>query len=89
FDKNSNEAIWRIPKVLATTGVLSKPVEAIFQVKITPSPVHTGSYMAIIGDTSAFALDGFTGQRISVGDSAVTTQFTDDPTVGPNDGIIR
>ena len=89
FDKEKNEVIWRIPKILATTGVLSKSLEAIFQVKMVPLSAHIGGYMAIMGDTAAYATDGFTGQRITGGDGPVTTQFSDDATVNPNDGIVR
>ena len=89
YDKDRGEVIWRIPKVLATTGVLSKPIEAIFQVKIVPLSAHTGGYMAIMGDTSVFATDVFTGQKIQGGAGPVTTEFKDDRTVGPNDGIVR
>jgi hypothetical protein len=89
FEDDKREVVWRIPKVLATTGVLSKPIKAIFQVKIVPLSAHTGGYMAIIGDTAAYATDGFTEQKVESGDGPVTTQFTDDATISPNDGIVH
>lgn len=89
IDKDKGEVIWRVPKVLATTGILSKPIEAIFQVKFTPMSSATGGYMAILGDTMAYATDGFTGKKVESGSGPLTTEFTDDKTIRPNEGIVR
>ncbi len=82
FNDRTQEIVWEIPKVLATTGLTGAPMEAIFQVEATPSSIDLGRNMLLIQDTGLKAVDEFTGIDISNKDNAITTQLPDDPTVG-------
>lgn len=85
----SNRIIWKIPKILATTGILSKPVTAIFQVKAVPEARHVGSYMPLLGPTNITAKDDFTESAFSAFKEFITTELPSDKTVSPADGIVR
>ncbi|HOB89894.1 MAG TPA: hypothetical protein PKG74_01000 [Candidatus Colwellbacteria bacterium] len=89
LDPNSNEVVWKIPKMLANTGVVDKPLEAIFQIRATPIDEFTGSYMPLLRETRATALDDFAGVSVSATGLPLNSFLTDDPTVSPLDGLIR
>jgi hypothetical protein len=88
-DEEKNEVVWKIPKLLATTGILSKPVTAIFQVKAVPEVRHMGFYMPLLGPTNIMAKDDFTGAVFSTFKEFITTELPSDTTVSPEDGIVR
>lgn len=81
-NERTQEVVWLVPKVLATSGITGKPVEAIFQVEATPSSADLNRTMVIIQDTMLKSVDEFTGMELTNKDSAITTQLPDDPTVG-------
>ncbi|MDO8467104.1 MAG: hypothetical protein Q7S83_03115 [bacterium] len=83
----TQEVIWQVPKVVATSGITGKPVEAIFQVEAVPSSADLNRTMVIIQDTSLKAVDEFTGMELTNKDSAITTQLPDDPTVN-GQGVV-
>jgi hypothetical protein len=87
--EEENKVIWKIPKVLATTGILSEPISAIFQIRAVPLPGHIGGYMPILGPTSVSAKDDFTGRQTSSFQEFLTTELKGDPTVRSEDGIVR
>ncbi|HOF50345.1 MAG TPA: hypothetical protein PLH22_01515 [Candidatus Colwellbacteria bacterium] len=89
FDSNSNEVVWKIPKMLANTGVVDKPLEAIFQIRATPIDEFTGSYMPLLRETRSTAFDDFAGVSVSATGLPLNSFLTDDPTVSPLDGLIR
>lgn len=88
YNDRTQEVIWTISKVPATTGVISGPLEAIFQIEATPSSTDVGRYIELIKDTFLKAVDDFTGLDLSDVDNAVTTQLPDDPTVSPAQGVV-
>ena len=89
YNDLTQEVVWKINKVQATTGVISGPLEATFQIEATPSSLDAGTFMPLIQDTSLKATDDFTGREISAGSFSVTTQLPDDTTISPNQGIVR
>ncbi len=82
YNDRAQEVIWEIPKVPATTGLVAKPLEAIFQVEVTPSSADLGRNVLLIQESQLVAVDEFTGLELSDKDSGITTQLPDDPTVG-------
>lgn len=88
-DPERKTIIWRMPKLLATTGLLSKPVVAIFQVKATPETGHVGLYMPILGPTNITAKDEFTEATFSAFKDFISTELPSDVTVKPAEGIVR
>ena len=90
FEPESRKVIWRIPKLLATTGVLSEPFIAIFQIKAIPSVEHIGGYMPILGGINITAMDDFTGDIFNaISREPTTTELQSDNTVRAGDGIVR
>lgn len=87
YNERTQEMTWKIDRVPATTGVISKPMEAIFQIEATPSSSDRGKLMPLIGETTFKAIDEFTGVELSEKDFAITTGLPDDPTA-VNQGIV-
>jgi len=90
FEPESRKVTWRIPKLLATTGVLNEPFVAIFQIKAIPSLEHVGGYMPILGGTNITAMDDFTGDIFSaISEELTTTELRSDNTIRAGEGIVR
>jgi uncharacterized repeat protein (TIGR01451 family) len=89
FDPLAKEAIWRIPKVLANTGIMDKPLEAIFQVRATPIDEFTGSYVPLLRETRLSGTDDFTGLSVSAVGVPLNSSLPDDTTTSPLDGLVR
>ncbi len=88
YDPSRNLVIWAIDSVPAGRGVLSDPVEAVFQVAATPTSDYIGSFEPILGPTSLSATDSYTGLSLQSGDTAVTTALPSDSTVSQSQGIV-
>ena len=69
YDERTQEVVWNIDKILATKGVISSPVEAIFQIEATPNVTQAGQTMPILGQTEIQALDDF--NKINLTDSII------------------
>ncbi len=89
YNERTQEVVWQVGKVLATKGVVGSPVEAIFQVEAIPSVIAAGAFQPLVGETRLTALDIFTGEKLSAGDSALSTDLTDDSTVGRGEGQVQ
>lgn len=88
FNERTQEVVWRIDKIAATRGVLDKPVETIFQIEVIPSVDQVGKFVSLMQPTTLKAVDDFTGADLSASDIELTSSLTDDPTVGPSQGIV-
>lgn len=89
YGSSNNEVIWRVKNISATRGVLSKPVETVFQIEAVPPSNSVGDYLPLLGETTVTAIDEFTGFPLENSDEAVTTQLSDDQTIGQTEGIVR
>jgi len=89
FDSTRRRVSWQIPKILATTGVLNRPIIAIFQIRATPSLEHIEYYMPLLEPTHIRAVDDFTKTNFSAVHRYLTTELQDDKTVKPQEGIVR
>ncbi len=87
FNLSSNEVIWRINRIGATTGVIGKPLEAVFQIQAIPSGSNVGQYMTLLGETKITANDEFTNAELFNIAPAITTALPDDASVGTS-GIV-
>ncbi len=87
FNVASNEVVWKINRIGATTGVIGKPLEGIFQIQAIPSNSNLGQYMPLLGETKITAVDDFTGLELFGVDLEITTALPDDSSVGSN-GIV-
>ncbi len=88
YNDRTSEMRWEIPLVPAGRGVVNAPLEAIFQVELTPASNQVGSAPTLLQETSIEAVDDFTGENLVSKDSPITTGSLDDPTVTPSQGTV-
>ncbi|OGY65577.1 MAG: hypothetical protein A3A04_01455 [Candidatus Harrisonbacteria bacterium RIFCSPLOWO2_01_FULL_40_28] len=88
YNPETQEIIWIIDRISAGRGFVNDPLEAIFQVEVIPSLLDVGRFKPIIGNTNLEARDSFTEAQIIVGDSSITTELGDDPTVDKGKGTV-
>lgn len=88
YNERTQEVSWIIAKIPAMRGVTSEPVEAIFQIEATPDATDVAKYQTLLNQTTARARDDFTGNELVAHDSILTTNLTDDRSVGGNAGIV-
>lgn len=88
YDEVSGEAVWRPGSVPASTGVLTPPLEGVFQVALTPEPGSAGKVAQILGQTKLSATDAFTGAALTATDFALNTTVPDDQSVGAAEGVV-
>jgi len=88
FNERTGEIEWHIGNVVATKGVISDPIEAIFQVEVVPSLTNVSNYVLIVRDTEISAVDNFTSLELFNKHKAVDSSLTDDPTVNITDGKV-
>lgn len=89
YDKENSSIVWEIDDISATRGVISRPIEAVFQVELDPRPQFQGSYHPLILETSLEAIDSFTGKTITHSSGVVNTSLSDDPTTDASDGLVQ
>ncbi len=65
YDDRTGQVTWNIDKVLATRGVISSPVEAVFQIQITPNVTQSGQSLLIMSPVSVTATDTFTNLSLN------------------------
>lgn len=88
YNERTQEVVWNIDKILAASGILSDPIEAIFKVELTPNVTEVGQYKDILGKTTLTATDDFTGVDMISYDNPLTTNLTDDKTVQQENGRV-
>ncbi len=88
FDEDTKTVSWTIDSIPATQGVISDPLEAIFQIELVPSGIWIGQSAPLVGAAKLKATDLFTGLELVSGDLAVTTAVPDDVTVGQSGGKV-
>lgn len=89
FDDATGDVIWHIEKLPATKGLVGNPVEAIFQVRATPSASDAGQFMQILGESILSATDDFTGLELNGRGIGLSTALPDDRTVGADGGRVQ
>ena len=80
----TGEITWSIPSIPAATGILSAPLEAVFQVQNMPAVNQVGQILTLLGKTSVTATDKFTGATLSASASPITTSIPEDKAVSAN-----
>jgi uncharacterized repeat protein (TIGR01451 family) len=81
YNPATGEITWTIPLIPATTGVISSPAEAVFQVTNTPSVTQVGQNVTLLGPTSLSSTDAFTGAALNSSAPAITTQLQNDQSI--------
>jgi len=88
IDPATGEIVWRVGRLLATTGILNEKPETIFQIQATPNGSQVGDYMTLVETTNVIAHDEFTDITIAGSDSPITSRLPDDPTVNVDNGKV-
>ncbi|MDP3052973.1 MAG: hypothetical protein Q8N22_03455 [bacterium] len=88
YNDRTQEVVWTINKISATKGVISQPLEAIFQIEAVPNINQVQNYQPLIQETSITASDDFTGKTLQSQAAAITTALPDDLTVSQIKGTV-
>ena len=89
YNERTQEVVWPIGKIIATKGVIDKPLEAIFQIEATPSVDQTNRYMPLLSETAVTAFDEFINAELRGADAEISTLTIDDPTVSPDNRMVK
>jgi len=65
YNERTGEITWAIDRILATKGIISKPLEAVFKVEATPSVTQVDRQFTILSETLLSATDEFTGGQLN------------------------
>ncbi len=65
YNERTGEVSWQIPKILATKGVISKPVEGVFNIEIVPNITQFQQPLNLTGETNISAVDDFTNIELT------------------------
>lgn len=76
YNERTQEITWFIDKISATKGVLSKPIEATFQIEAIPNITQMNNQMPLLSQTNLKAFDEFTNIELTNSADAITTQLT-------------
>lgn len=82
YDSASGKITWNIGDIMANKGVISDPIEAVFQVEVTPAVNQIGQYITFLGNTSIQWHDNFTDAQLSDSYVSLNTLLVDDATIG-------
>ena len=81
YNDRTQELSWTIPKIQATRGVLSEPIDMAFQIELTPAIDQLRTSPQLITETKVSYIDAFTGLQQIAGAGPLTTQLPDDATI--------
>lgn len=89
YNDRTQEMIWNIPKIQATRGVISEPIEGTFQIEALPAVNQVGNPMSLIGETKISALDLFTDLNLNYTAADIDTYLNgNDPTTKFDDARV-
>jgi hypothetical protein len=74
--------VWNVGSIPAGTGIISDPLELVFQIGITPSPEQVGSNPTLINSMVFTARDAFTKQELKTESKAKNTGCPEDISIG-------
>lgn len=89
FNPNSGLVTWNIDSIAATKGVISDPIEAVFQIEATPATTQVGQRLLLLDETKIEATDTFTS--VHLGDSAplIDSSLPYDTTLSTHEGLVQ
>lgn len=89
YNDRTQEITWGVPKIAATKGTLSQPVELIFQVELTPGPAQVDQYPTLVGEVTGIYTDMFTAEDRTFRAGEVTLNLPADQTLGNVDKRVK
>ena len=89
-DPSTGEVTWTIPGVAAGTGIIGKPLEAVFQVENTPAVNQVGQTITLLGKTTVSGTDVFTGNTLTASADPIGTDLPNDTAITtPNRDVVQ
>jgi hypothetical protein len=88
YNPRTQEIVWRIDQISPTRGVITEPVEAVFQIESTPAITMINEYAPLMRNIVARATDMFTGLPLQAKTEDENTRLPDDPTVVSRGGAV-
>jgi hypothetical protein len=88
FDSGTGDVVWRVGRLVATTGVLGEKPEAIFQIEAIPPSAFIGKYFPLLQSTRIQGRDEFNDVTIYSEETGITTRLEADPTIKENSGLV-
>jgi uncharacterized repeat protein (TIGR01451 family) len=88
YNAGTGEVTWTIPFIPATTGVISPPVQTVFQITNTPAVNQAGQVVTLLGPTTLTATDVYTSSTVEQTAGAVTTHLSNDPSISNETGDV-
>lgn len=88
YQSQTGQLVWSVGLLPAATGILLPVKQVAFQVAITPSLVHVGNLVELIGKSRATDEDSFTGLKLESSDKPIDTNLPDDLTISGRDGTV-
>ncbi len=88
YDNRTGLVTWTISRVPAMKGIVTDPLEIVFQIEATPNITQVGQYMPLLSETIIKGTDDFTGLELASRDTALTTRLPDDRTIASGAGVV-
>jgi uncharacterized repeat protein (TIGR01451 family) len=88
YNAGTGQVTWIIPFIPATTGVISPPVQAVFQITNTPAVNQIGQAVPLLGPATLTATDVYTSSTVQATAPPVTTQLPDDLSAAGQTGDV-
>ena len=89
YNERTQEVVWLINRIAATKGVISSPLEVVFQIEAVPNITQLGNYQPLIKETTITAFDEFSETRLQNAAPGISTVLPDDLTIGEVKGIVQ
>ncbi len=81
YNERTNALAWDIGNMEAGTGIISPSKEVAFQVKLKPSPNQAGTIADLLGVSTMYAKDMFTGRDLTAVSEAKDTTLREDVSI--------
>ncbi len=89
YNASAREVSWSLERILATSGALGDPIEAVFQITLTPTAAMVGKNALLLNPTQVVAVDEFTEQILNSSSPEVTTALPDDTTASGQGVVVK
>lgn len=80
YNERTQEFSWAVPSISATKGIISSPVELIFQIEIIPALDQIGEYPQLVGPVTGSYFDSFVEETRELKEEQITLALPDDIT---------
>ncbi len=79
YNERTQEIVWLVDRILATKGVISRPVEATFQIEVIPNIAQINQQLPLLTETTIKGIDEFTNLELKSSAGALSAQTNVSP----------